>query len=77
MRWSPDWRYIAFAGREGKETWGIHNVRLYLYDVTKKQARDLTGGEDYCLAAAILSDSAEPAFGGAIGVESRQLADFH
>jgi dipeptidyl aminopeptidase/acylaminoacyl peptidase len=63
VRWSPDGRYIAFAGREGKETWGVHNARLYLYDVNKKQTRDLTGGEDYCLAAAILSDSADPAFG--------------
>jgi dipeptidyl aminopeptidase/acylaminoacyl peptidase len=63
VRWSPDGRFIAFAGREGKESWGVHNVRLFLYDLKTKQTRDLSGGEDYCLAAATLSDSAEPAFG--------------
>jgi dipeptidyl aminopeptidase/acylaminoacyl peptidase len=63
VRWSPDGRSIAFAGREGKESWGVHNARLYLYDVTSKHTRDLTGSEDYCLAAATLSDSADPAFG--------------
>jgi dipeptidyl aminopeptidase/acylaminoacyl peptidase len=30
VRWSPDGRLIAFAGREGKESWGVHNTRLYL-----------------------------------------------
>jgi dipeptidyl aminopeptidase/acylaminoacyl peptidase len=63
VRWSPDGRWIAFAGREGKESWGVHNTRLYLYDVHNKRTRDLTGGEDYCLAAGTLSDSAEPSFG--------------
>ena len=63
VRWSPDGRFIAFAGREGKESWGVHNVRLFLYDLKTKQTRDLSGGEDYCLAAATLSDSADPAFG--------------
>jgi dipeptidyl aminopeptidase/acylaminoacyl peptidase len=63
VRWSPDGRSIAFAGREGKESWGVHNTRLYVYDVASKRTRDLTGGEDYCLAAATLSDSAEPSFG--------------
>jgi dipeptidyl aminopeptidase/acylaminoacyl peptidase len=63
VRWSPDGRTIAFAGREGKESWGVHNTRLYLYDLKEKRTRDLTGSEDYCLASATLSDSAEPAFG--------------
>ena len=63
VRWSPDGRWIAYAGREGKESWGVHNTRLYLYDVKSERTRDLTGGEDYCLAAATLSDSAEPSFG--------------
>ncbi len=63
VRWSPDGRLIAFAGRVGKESWGVHNVRLFLHDLKTKQTRDLSGGEDYCLAAATLSDSAEPAFG--------------
>jgi dipeptidyl aminopeptidase/acylaminoacyl peptidase len=63
VRWSPDGRSIAFAGREGKESWGVHNTRLYVYDFASERTRDLTGGEDYCLAAATLSDSAEPSFG--------------
>jgi dipeptidyl aminopeptidase/acylaminoacyl peptidase len=63
VRWSPDGRTIAFAGREGKESWGVHNTRLYVYDVPGKKSRDLTAGEDYCLTAATLSDSADPAFG--------------
>jgi dipeptidyl aminopeptidase/acylaminoacyl peptidase len=63
VRWSPDGRSIAFAGREGKESWGVHNTRLCVYDVPTRRCRDLTGGEDYCLTAATLSDSADPAFG--------------
>jgi dipeptidyl aminopeptidase/acylaminoacyl peptidase len=63
VRWSPDGRWIAFAGREGKESWGVHNTRLYLYDLKSKQIRDLTADEDYCLTAATLSDSADPSFG--------------
>ncbi|HEV3300302.1 MAG TPA: S9 family peptidase [Planctomycetaceae bacterium] len=66
VRWSPDGRSIAFAGREGKESWGVHNTRLYLYDLKSDRTRDLTGSEDYCLSAATLSDSADPAFGAQI-----------
>jgi dipeptidyl aminopeptidase/acylaminoacyl peptidase len=62
VRRSPDGRLIAFAGREGKESWGVHNVRLYLYDLKSKQIRDLSGSEDFCLAAATLSDTADAAF---------------
>ncbi len=62
VAWSPDGQRIAFAGREGKETWGVNNTRLYVCDAEGGNVRDLTGAEDYCLSAVTLSDTAEASF---------------
>ncbi|MCI0674395.1 MAG: S9 family peptidase [Phycisphaerales bacterium] len=61
--WSPDGKAIAFAGREGDDgLYDTENLQLYVCDPIKGNARCLTAGEDYCLMAVALSDSAEVAF---------------
>lgn len=60
---SPDGKWIAFAGREGDEgTYSTENLELFLADVRKGGARSLTGETDHCLMARTISDSAEAAF---------------
>ncbi|MFN0196804.1 MAG: prolyl oligopeptidase family serine peptidase [Planctomycetaceae bacterium] len=63
VAWSPDGKWIAFAGREGKEIWGSRNTRLYLCDAETGTTRDLSADHDYCLAVATLSDTADADFG--------------
>jgi dipeptidyl aminopeptidase/acylaminoacyl peptidase len=63
VRWSPDGKHIAYAGREGIDSsYGTENLNLWICDAAKGNARELTGGEDYCLMAAALSDSSEVSF---------------
>ena len=62
VAWSPNGRHIAFAGREGKEAWGVNNTHLYVCDSDGGHVRDLTGGEDYCLSAVTLSDTEDASF---------------
>ncbi|MDA0834636.1 MAG: S9 family peptidase [Planctomycetota bacterium] len=66
VAWSPDGKWIAFAGREGKEIWGSRNTKLYVCDAKTGQTRDLSVDHDYCLAVATLSDTAEAEFGATI-----------
>lgn len=62
--WSPDGRWIAWAGRLGRTAlWGSRNQRLFITDPTTGKTVDLTGKSDYCVAAATLSDTREAAFG--------------
>jgi dipeptidyl aminopeptidase/acylaminoacyl peptidase len=61
---SPDGKKIAYGGREGKESqWGAVNSHLHVIDVKTGKRTNLTGGTDYCLHAATLSDTREAGFG--------------
>jgi dipeptidyl aminopeptidase/acylaminoacyl peptidase len=63
-RWSPDGRLIAYAGRIGKDhTYSTENLELWVCDPAGAGARSLTSGEDYCLLAVCISDTAEVGFG--------------
>lgn len=66
VAWSSDGKYIAFAGREGKEIWGSRNTRLYVCDAKTGRTRDLSIDHDYCLSVATLSDTAEAEFGATV-----------
>ncbi len=64
LRWSPDGRWIAYAGREGG-TDGIYsteNLELWICDRNGSSARSLTGKEDYCLLATAIGDTSEATF---------------
>lgn len=62
-RWSPDGMRMAWAGREGKDgMYGTGNVELFVHDFASRKTKCLTEHSDYCLMAATLSDSGEPAF---------------
>lgn len=64
VRWSPDGKWIAWAGRLGRNAlWGSRNQRLFVTDPKSGKTVDLTGKSDYCVAAATLSDTREAAFG--------------
>lgn len=61
-RYSPDGKQIAFAGRAGKECWGVRNTHLLVCDLQGEQLRNLTENTDYCLSAATISDTSEASF---------------
>ncbi len=67
VKWSPDGRWIAYAGREGVDGKdSTENLELWVCDPDSGEARSLTGREDYCLMSAPTSDistvNSEPAF---------------
>ena len=63
-RWSPDGRWIAYAGDVDEEDpWGTRNTKLYLVPAEGGEARDLTGPTDYDLSVATLSDTKDATFG--------------
>ncbi|MFI5385699.1 MAG: prolyl oligopeptidase family serine peptidase [Fimbriimonadales bacterium] len=63
-RWSPDGKWIAYAGDVDEEDpWGTRNTKLYVVSAEGGEPRDLTGHEDYDMAAATLSDTKEAGFG--------------
>jgi dipeptidyl aminopeptidase/acylaminoacyl peptidase len=62
-QWSPDGRLIAYASRVGRDgIYSVENLELWVCDPKTGKARSLTGGSDYCLLAATLSDAAEVKF---------------
>ncbi len=62
-RWSPDGKWIAFAGREGDDDdYSTENLELWVCDARKGGAKSLTGKTDYCLMGAALTDTADVSF---------------
>lgn len=65
IAWSPDGKWLAWAGREGDEySYSTENLELYIASATKGNAKSITSKLDSCLMAVTLSDTAEIAFGG-------------
>lgn len=62
VAWSPDGKRIAYAGREGREHWGVHNTHLSVCDPDGGHLKNLTDATDYCISAITLSDTAEASF---------------
>lgn len=63
-RWSPDGKWIAYAGRAGDKDgiYSTENLELWICDLQKKTAGSLTGGEDYCLLSTAIADTSEATF---------------
>jgi dipeptidyl aminopeptidase/acylaminoacyl peptidase len=67
VAWSPDGRWIAYVGREGRDgAYSTKNLHLYVCDPVKGGARDLLRGCDDCLLAVAISDAAEAEFAASI-----------
>ncbi len=62
FQWSPDGKRLAFdcSDKDGKNPGD--NTDLWVADLSKGTAKNITGREDYCLLAANISDSSEVAF---------------
>ena len=61
--WSPNGRFIAYAGRTGKDgTYSTANLDLWVCDARHGRAKCLTESTDWCLLAATLSDTSEASF---------------
>jgi dipeptidyl aminopeptidase/acylaminoacyl peptidase len=64
VAWSPDGRWLAYAGRTDGAG-GAHdteNLELLVCDPRNGRVRSLTAQTDYCLAAATLTDTGEVDF---------------
>lgn len=60
VRWSPDGKWLAYAGDVDEEDpWGVRNTKLYVVDANGGAPKDLTGHQDYDMAAGTLSDARE------------------
>ncbi|MBF0500654.1 MAG: S9 family peptidase [Candidatus Riflebacteria bacterium] len=58
--WSPNGKYIAYAGRSGFEVgWEAKNMHLFIYDITKKCDVDLNMHVDLCLESFTISDTGD------------------
>ena len=64
VQWSPNGKWLAWAGREGDEsTYSTENLEIYIASATKGNAKSITSGIDRCLMAVTISDTGEIAFG--------------
>ncbi|MFP6648363.1 MAG: prolyl oligopeptidase family serine peptidase, partial [Pirellulaceae bacterium] len=63
VTWSPDGRWIAYAGREGTDgSYSVENLELFICNARRGGARSLTGCEDHCLLAVTIADAGEADF---------------
>ena len=62
--WSPDGKWIAYAGRERGEDgpYSTDNLELFVCDNSGKKVRSLTENDDYCLLACAIADTSEATF---------------
>jgi dipeptidyl aminopeptidase/acylaminoacyl peptidase len=64
LRWSPDGRWLAWAGdTDEDDPWGVRNTKIYCAPAEGGEVRDLTGGQDFDMSVATLSDTKEAGFG--------------
>jgi dipeptidyl aminopeptidase/acylaminoacyl peptidase len=64
VKWSPDGKWIAFAGNDSVEDpWGALNTRLYKVKPDGSGYQSLTTDTDYDLDVATLSDTKEAGYG--------------
>ena len=58
VRWSPDGKTIAYAGRVGRQpVYSSENLELFVCDPVRGRARSLTAAVDLCLQAEGLTDA--------------------
>ncbi len=63
VAWSPDGRFLAYAGRIGlDDSYSTENLELFVCDPVKGSPRSLTGSEDYCMMAVSIGDTSEAEF---------------
>lgn len=66
IRWSPDGLWLAYAGDVDEEDpWGTRNTKIYVVSSEGGAPTDLTGGQDYDVEVATLSDTKDSG-GGAV-----------
>ena len=64
IKWSPDGKWLAWAGREGDDSaYSTNNLELFVASATKGEAHSIAEKTDKCLLAITLSDTAEASFG--------------
>ncbi|MFN8139511.1 MAG: S9 family peptidase [Fimbriimonadales bacterium] len=64
VQWSPDGKWLAYSGTEGREDlWSAKNEQLFVCSASQGKPTTLTKSQDYCVAAATLSDTRDAAFG--------------
>ncbi|MBL1216276.1 MAG: S9 family peptidase [Planctomycetes bacterium] len=63
VAWSPDGQWLAYAGRIGTDSgYSTRNLELFVCSASSGGAVSLSNTEDFCLMAAVLSDTAEVSF---------------
>jgi len=67
VQWSPNGRYLAWAGREGEDaSYSSENLELFVASAITGKAKSLTSGLDRCLMTATLADTGDVSFDPAI-----------
>lgn len=63
VRWSPDGRKLAYAGRTGEDdVYSTHNLELWVADAQTGRSKSLTGKTDECLMSVTITDTSAATF---------------